>query len=114
MFEVIFITAMPDVPKADLLAALLIFRLFYLLIPFAMAIVVVLLFERSRLSNAWRDRLPYIVALVEFPDAPGVRLIANVAADPETLAIGMAVKPRFDDGAAIGKGGVTFVPAGSV
>ena len=63
---------------------------------------------------AWRDRLPYIVALVEFPDAPSVRLIANVAADPETLAIGMAVTPRFDDGAAIGKGGVTFVPTGNV
>jgi uncharacterized membrane protein YbhN (UPF0104 family) len=57
VFEIIFITAMPDVPKADVLAALLIFRFFYLLIPFMMAIVVVLLFERSRLSHAWRDRM---------------------------------------------------------
>jgi uncharacterized membrane protein YbhN (UPF0104 family) len=57
VFEIIFITAMPDVPKPDVLAALLIFRLFYLLIPFAIAIVVVLLFERARLAHAWRDRM---------------------------------------------------------
>ncbi|HEX2891796.1 Zn-ribbon domain-containing OB-fold protein [Vineibacter terrae] len=68
---------------------------------------------RHAFDPAWRDRLPYIVALVEFPDAPGVRLIANVAADPEALAIGMAVTPRFDDGVATGKSGVTFVPAGN-
>jgi glycosyltransferase 2 family protein len=57
VFEIIFITAMPDVPKPDVLAALLIFRLFYLLIPFAIAIVVVLLFERARLAHTWRDRM---------------------------------------------------------
>ena len=57
VFEIIFITAMPDIPKTDVLAALIIFRLFYLLIPFAMAIVVVLLFERARLSQAWKDRM---------------------------------------------------------
>lgn len=57
VFEIIFITAMPDIPKVDVLAALLIFRLFYLLIPFAIALVVVLLFERARLANAWRDRM---------------------------------------------------------
>jgi hypothetical protein len=57
VFEYFFITAMPDVPKADVLAALLIFRFFYLLFPFMMAIVVVLMFERARLSSAWRDRM---------------------------------------------------------
>ncbi|HEX8166052.1 MAG TPA: lysylphosphatidylglycerol synthase domain-containing protein [Beijerinckiaceae bacterium] len=57
VFEYFFLTAMPDVPKPDVLAALLIFRFFYLLIPFMMAIVVVLLFERSRLADAWRDRM---------------------------------------------------------
>jgi hypothetical protein len=57
VFELIFLTAMPDVPKPDVLAALLIFRFFYLLFPFMMAIVVVLLFERARLANAWRDRM---------------------------------------------------------
>jgi glycosyltransferase 2 family protein len=48
---------MQDIPKVDVLAAVLIFRLFYLLIPFAIAIVVVLLYERSRLAHAWRDRM---------------------------------------------------------
>jgi uncharacterized OB-fold protein len=65
---------------------------------------------RHAFDPAWRDRLPYIVALVEFPDASGVRLVANVHADPESLAIGMIVKPRFDENAETGKGGVTFVP----
>ena len=40
-----------------LLAALIIFRLFYLLIPFALSLVVVLLFERARLAQAWRGRV---------------------------------------------------------
>ncbi len=51
VFELVFLTAMPDIPKPDVLAALIIFRLFYLLIPFALSIVVVLLmFERARLA----------------------------------------------------------------
>lgn len=54
VFELIFLTAMPDIPKPQVLAALIVFRVFYLLIPFAMAIVVVLLFERGRLAQAWR------------------------------------------------------------
>jgi uncharacterized membrane protein YbhN (UPF0104 family) len=58
VLELIFVAMMPDVPKADVIAALLVFRLFYLLLPFAAAIVVVLLFERARLAKAWRDRMP--------------------------------------------------------
>ncbi len=39
---------------------------------------------------------PYIVALLEFHDAPGVRLVANIVGDPvETIAIGQSVKPEF-------------------
>jgi uncharacterized membrane protein YbhN (UPF0104 family) len=56
VFELVFLTAMPDTPKPDVLAALIIFRLFYLLLPFALSIVVVLLFERARLAQAWRNR----------------------------------------------------------
>jgi uncharacterized membrane protein YbhN (UPF0104 family) len=56
VFELVFLTAMPDIPKADVLAALIVFRLFYLLIPFAISLVVILMFERSRLSQAWRGR----------------------------------------------------------
>jgi glycosyltransferase 2 family protein len=56
VFELVFLTAMPGIPKVDVLAALIIFRLFYLLIPFALSIFVVLLFERARLAQAWRGR----------------------------------------------------------
>jgi uncharacterized membrane protein YbhN (UPF0104 family) len=56
VFEIVFLTAMPDIPKADVLAALIVFRAFYLLIPFAISLVVILLFERARLSLAWRNR----------------------------------------------------------
>jgi uncharacterized membrane protein YbhN (UPF0104 family) len=55
VFELVFLTAMPDIPKPAVLAALIVFRLFYLLIPFAMSIVVVLMFERARLAKAWRN-----------------------------------------------------------
>jgi uncharacterized membrane protein YbhN (UPF0104 family) len=56
VFEIIFITAMPDIPKPQVLAALLVFRLFYLILPLAFALVVVVMFERARLAKAWRDR----------------------------------------------------------
>lgn len=60
VFELVFLTAMQiqddAQKKAAVVAAVLIFRLFYLLLPFAMAIVVVLLFERSRLASAFAGR----------------------------------------------------------
>lgn len=52
-------------------------------------------FDKSR-----RDRLPYIVALITFADAPGVRLITNiVGADAGEIAIGDAVDPVFQEDA---------------
>lgn len=57
VFELVFLTAMPDIPKPDVLASLIVFRLFYLLIPFALSIVVVLLFERAKMVQAWRNRV---------------------------------------------------------
>ena len=55
VFEFVFIKAMPAVAKSKVLAALLVFRLFYLLIPLAIAVVVVLMFERSRLVETLKD-----------------------------------------------------------
>jgi uncharacterized membrane protein YbhN (UPF0104 family) len=52
VFELLFINAMPSVPKGDVLAALLLFRLLYLLIPLLFAAVVVIQFERHRLGRA--------------------------------------------------------------
>lgn len=51
VFELLFINAMPSIPKADVLAALLLFRLLYLLVPLLFATVVVVQFERRRLAH---------------------------------------------------------------
>jgi uncharacterized membrane protein YbhN (UPF0104 family) len=48
VLELVFVKSMPDVTTADVIAALLVFRLLYLLIPLAFACFVVLLFERQR------------------------------------------------------------------
>ena len=59
VLELVFLKAMPGVSSADVVAALLVFRLLYLLIPLAFACVVVLFFERKRLVDAlgsWRQR----------------------------------------------------------
>lgn len=45
VLEVTFLAALPELPTADVLAALIVFRCFYLLLPFAMALLVVLTFE---------------------------------------------------------------------
>jgi uncharacterized membrane protein YbhN (UPF0104 family) len=50
VLEIVFVTGLPDMNPADVLAALIVFRLLYLLIPFAMSLVVILLFERSQFS----------------------------------------------------------------
>lgn len=51
VFDLLFINALPTIPKAKVLAAVLMFRLFYLLIPLAFAIIVVILFERQRFAQ---------------------------------------------------------------
>lgn len=55
VFEYIFLVAMPEFEKSQVIAALIIFRLFYLLIPFALSIFVVVFYERSRLAGALKD-----------------------------------------------------------
>jgi glycosyltransferase 2 family protein len=56
VLEIVFLTGLPDMDRADVLAALIVFRLFYLLIPFALSLVVVLFFEKSQFSLRWRDK----------------------------------------------------------
>lgn len=84
VFEAAFFAVMPNLAPADLAAALIIFRLFYLLIPFGMAIVVVLLFERKRLANAWRDRA--LAASAGVPPAPITSTISGAPAGPGAVA----------------------------
>ena len=56
VLEIGFVTGLPDFAPADVLAALIVFRLFYLLIPFAASLLLILLFERAefRLPQARR------------------------------------------------------------
>ena len=51
VFELLFINAMPGVPKGEVLAALLLFRLLYLLIPLIFGVLVVVQFEKHRLTQ---------------------------------------------------------------
>lgn len=45
-----------------------------------------------------RDSVPYVVAVVELPDAPGVRLVTNIVdVDPDEVHIGMPVAVGWDD-----------------
>ena len=55
VFELFFIKAMPSVPKGEVLAALLLFRLLYLLIPLLFAVIVVMQFERRKLRQVLDD-----------------------------------------------------------
>jgi hypothetical protein len=44
------------------------------------------------------DYVPYVVAVVELDDAPGVRMIVNIVeSDPETVRIGDRVRIVWDD-----------------
>ena len=56
VLEFLFIKAMPEVPKAEVLVALLIFRLLYLVVPLALGLVVVMVFEKGRLAETLRVR----------------------------------------------------------
>ena len=53
VFELLFINALQSdaLPRTKVLAAVLMFRLFYLLIPLAFAVIVVILFERRKLGE---------------------------------------------------------------
>jgi uncharacterized membrane protein YbhN (UPF0104 family) len=75
VFEIIFLTAMPDISKVQVLAALLVFRLLYLLVPLAFAAIVVVLFERARLAATLKERV-----VSHLPHRASVKASANVPA----------------------------------
>lgn len=48
---------------------------------------------RHPFDPTWQGRTPYVVALVWFADAPGIRLVANIeGVSPQALRIGLPVK----------------------
>ena len=51
VIEYVFLTSLKDMQQADVLAALIAFRIFYLVVPLALAVVVVLVFERGQLTR---------------------------------------------------------------
>ncbi len=52
VMEAVFLAVMPGMPATAVFAALLVWRLFYLIIPLAMSVPVILLFERAQLAKA--------------------------------------------------------------
>lgn len=52
VLEVTFLAALPEIPTSDVLAALIVFRGCYLLLPFALSLLVVVGFEWTQ----WQDR----------------------------------------------------------
>ena len=55
VLEYSFLKFMPDVPATDLIAALLVFRLLYLIAPLAISLGVVAVYENGRLREAMRE-----------------------------------------------------------
>ncbi|MGI9477641.1 MAG: Zn-ribbon domain-containing OB-fold protein [Hyphomicrobiaceae bacterium] len=52
---------------------------------------------RRAFSPEFADKIPYVIGLVEFADAPGIRYLADIInAEPEQLVIDMAVDAVFD------------------
>lgn len=55
VLELVFITGLPEMDPVDVLTALVVFRLFYLIIPFILALVAIVLFERSEYNRGDRS-----------------------------------------------------------
>ena len=51
---------------------------------------------RHAFSDDYKDKIPYVIVLIEFDDAPGVRLVSNLTSDNlECIHFGMKVKPIY-------------------
>jgi uncharacterized membrane protein YbhN (UPF0104 family) len=57
VLELTFLNAMPDAPATDVIAALLLFRLLYLIVPLAVSLAIVAIYENRRLFDAPRGGL---------------------------------------------------------
>ena len=58
VLEIVFLSGLSEMDPAAVLSALLVFRLFYLIIPLVIALVIVLVFERSQFARQWSRPLP--------------------------------------------------------
>jgi uncharacterized membrane protein YbhN (UPF0104 family) len=51
IMEAVFLAVMPGMPATAVFAALLVWRLFYLILPLALSLPVILFFEKSQLAK---------------------------------------------------------------
>jgi len=56
VLEITFLNAMPDAPPTDVIAALLVFRLLYLIVPLVISLAVVAVYENRRFFGAPRPQ----------------------------------------------------------
>jgi|GEM_PF-519235 Predicted nucleic-acid-binding protein containing a Zn-ribbon len=49
-----------------------------------------------KLDSEYEADVPYVVGLVEFNDAPGIRLVSRIVNGDEHLRVGLELKPVFD------------------
>ncbi len=69
VLELMFVAALPELPPASVLAALAVFRLLYLVVPFVIALVVVVIFERGQFVARRRAEKGLAPAPIPRPDA---------------------------------------------
>ena len=51
-----------------------------------------------RVHPALGEACPYVVLLIEFPEADGIRMVGNLVGDAEAdIAIGAPVEPVYED-----------------
>jgi uncharacterized membrane protein YbhN (UPF0104 family) len=62
VFELLFIKAMPAMAPVKVLTALLVFRMLYLILPLAFAVLVIIVFERRKLAEAIHHTEPGAVS----------------------------------------------------
>ncbi|WPP03709.1 lysylphosphatidylglycerol synthase domain-containing protein [Methylocella tundrae] len=73
VFELLFLKAMPATPQVEVLTALLVWRLFYLILPLLFSLVVVVLFERNKLKEALHHEAGHAPTEVGGAKQPGRR-----------------------------------------
>jgi uncharacterized OB-fold protein len=57
---------------------------------------------RQAFDAAFVEDLPYVVALVELEEDPGVRILSNIVGSPlDTIRVGMPVEVGFEDRAGV-------------
>lgn len=62
VLEVVFLLGLPNIPAADVIAALLVFRLFYFIIPLIISLLLVVLFERDQWIHRFKNRKLRVLA----------------------------------------------------